>query len=169
EEILDSIKISFKYELPFEKRCWDEFWSKHQDVLKKIKENGVDIKEGMDKFVKWVDEMDVKHDMPMRVSNYTVYDLSWIDFYICTYTERPCIYYYFDGNKYINDDVLDTWSMFYGGYYMKVGKEKRNRLRALLDVESPTYENSHDSLEDAKKIAHECVLFIKKYADSSAK
>lgn len=54
-------------------------------------------------------------------------------------------------------EVLDTHSIYVASYFTLTGKYVESGVRKLLGIESDKYMNSHDSLEDAKKIAHEFV------------
>lgn len=95
-EVLDKFKTSLYSDGTFEKKCKEEFWDKHPDVLKKILENSVNTKIGVLDFSQWVNSMDIKHNKPTRISDFACFDASWVDLYLAKYTKRPCLYYALD-------------------------------------------------------------------------
>lgn len=164
--ILDSLKVSLKITQPFEKRCMDEFWSKHKDVLDKIIANAIDASDAMLKFATWLDEMDEKHDKPIRLSDFSCFDIAWINLFLSKYTNRPCVYHAKDKmkNDYEMWHVIDTWSMYLGAHINITGLLELDDVKKKLGINSKRFENTHDSLEDASNIADNFNIFMNKYS-----
>jgi hypothetical protein len=151
----------------WEKRCVDEFWSKQEETLKYIKEKSENPKDVMNKFAIWLDEMDLKYGKEMVIlSDNGGYDYAWIDTYLSEFTERPSIYY----RCKFNDDIKgysfrrtwDTNSVYHGASMIKKGKYVEWNLEKELECQNEKWSNDHDPLNDARNIAANYILFIKK-------
>lgn len=83
-----------KNETVFEKRCWDEFWSNHQDILKTLEYTGPKTKSelehemisGFQEFRKKWEKYAEDNDMILAlVSDNNVYDGGFVNELICKY------------------------------------------------------------------------------------
>jgi len=59
-------------------RCMNEFWSKNQDVLKRIRENAVDASVAMREFSEWYKELCDRYNVIGWVARPASYDMMWI-------------------------------------------------------------------------------------------
>jgi hypothetical protein len=154
----------------WEQRCVDEFWSKQQETLKYITERMADHVEEMQRFVAWLDEMDLKYGSDLVVlSDNGGYDYAWIDTYISNYTKRPSIYYRLksiDGNtgekRYGFRRTWDTNSVYHGAL-TELNPEEYHEwsLEKKLGNQCEEWSNDHNPLNDARNIAANYILWRK--------
>lgn len=154
----------------FEKRCYDEFWSKQKEILESIKKKMQDPKEVMDKFVKWMDCIDLKYGDDLIVLSDTAgYDYAWLDMYLSLFTDRYSLYYRLKDIKdskriYEYRRTWDTNSMYNGALMEKKnGKFIEWNLEKELSCQTDKFENDHNPLTDARNIAANYILFCNQY------
>lgn len=83
---INSIKTAsfcFDYkDKPFEKRCYDEFWIKYLDILKRIEGAAKPSKEQWKNFDKWLVELESQAESIKIVSDNPGYDIEAIDYHL---------------------------------------------------------------------------------------
>lgn len=127
---LDDIKTAtfcFDYaDVPFEKRCWDEFWTNHEDIYEKICAAAQPPKEEWKRFAQFLNDLEPAcHDKIEIVSDNPAYDVEAIDYHLNAIRI---------GIRYSSKDkyrsVHDSTEMVKGlpGHYKKKIQEKTDRL-----------------------------------------
>lgn len=69
---------------PFEKRCYDEFWVNHLDILKRIEENAKEPGAEWERFNKWLLDMEKENGTIKFVSDNPGYDIEAVDYHLHT-------------------------------------------------------------------------------------
>lgn len=67
---------------PFEKRCYNEFWTKHLDVLKRIEQNAKPPREEWARFAKWLTALEDQAKSIEIISDNPGYDVEAIDYHL---------------------------------------------------------------------------------------
>jgi len=117
EKVLEKTRYDIKA-LPdqtMEKRCWDQFWSKHQDIFDTITADAQDAKTQIVAFRALLDKWHKNSDSVYIVSDNPGFDFGMINYYL-DYFALPTLNYGHDGN-YINTHDADS----YGRGVMKQG------------------------------------------------
>ena len=158
----------------FEKRCWDEFWSKNQDQLEILKYSGPLTheqrqKEMIESFqafrAKWESKASEEGVEYFLASDNSIYDGGFLNLMIEKYTTNLPMPYSAKTQKYSH--LIDVHN-FQRGLLMMVDSEfKRNtwwglsnRIRELYKTPSPDVLHDHNPANDAHNIAHDlCVVF----------
>lgn len=78
---------------PFEKRCWDEFWSKYENVYSRICAEAAPPVAQWKKFSDFLQELEEKSEKLDIVSDNPAYDVEAIDYNLHTYLGRAGIRY----------------------------------------------------------------------------
>jgi hypothetical protein len=91
-EVIQSGRISLKPIVEefqtVEKRCMNEFWSKHPEVYKQLVDEAIQPNIGMYKLSSMLDQWDCNYDLRI-VSDNPSFDLGQINFYLARYGMRP--------------------------------------------------------------------------------
>ena len=166
--IVDSISLLgyFPNKTQFEKRCWDEFWSKHQDILSYLVYTGELTKEQNQKrMINELMEFRKKWDIASRngecnivlVSDNKVYDGGFINEMIFEHTDSLPIPY----------DTLGKYRKFWETHSMQrgllmaidpAGKQDwglSERIEKLFDIPPSKIPHDHTPANDAYNIARE--------------
>lgn len=99
-------RFNFDY-AKFEPKCVEEFWSKHQDKLDKLKQLPIS---SIADFANYVDDLDKQFDNLTILSDNPSYDISFINYvYDVELNRKPILYKY--NNKY--RIVIDPNSYFW--------------------------------------------------------
>ena len=156
----------------WEDRCVSEFWSKNQEALEYIKGKMTDAREEMQRFVEWMDAIDLKYETNMVVlTDNPSYDVAWLNHYIGLYTDRHCLYYMLaPKDKWENGErcywfrrIVDTNAVYNGALtIMNPHTEHVWGLEDKLEIQNTKWENDHDPLNDARNIAANYILFLRK-------
>lgn len=155
----------------WEKRCVDEFWSIQEEKLNFIMKNIKDHKNEMNRFVDWLDKIDLKYGNDLVIlSDNGGYDYAWINTYISNYTDRPSIYYRLkEINKQTNEKeycyrrTWDTNSVYHGGLVLLRPNEHIEwNLEDEIGIQNKEWKNDHNSLNDARNIVCNYISYLNK-------
>lgn len=152
----------------WEKRCVDEFWSKQEKAFNFIKNRMKSPSDEMLRFEKWLDKIDLKYGSELVVlSDTSCYDYAWINYYLGCFTGRPSIYYRLksiedDKKQYEYRRIWDTNSIYHGALMEKKKEYIEWNLEKELECKNKKWENDHNSLNDARNIASNYIIFITK-------
>lgn len=155
----------------FEKRCWDEFWSKQQDKLQTIFEKAQPPEKQMPLFVEWLDGIELKYGAQnvRLLGNFTAYDFKWLDIYAKKYGGRPCLYQKIVEKKdgvgtYKFSTYIDTNQQYRGALLiLKPDAFEKWGVEESLGIQNDKYTNDHDALTDARNIVLNYLLYLDKY------
>lgn len=150
----------------WEQRCVDEFWSKNQTILEKIEKNANNPYVVMNSFVEWLSLLDAKFkDNLVVVSDNVGFDVAWINEYLSIYTTRPSLDYRWCDieKKYVYRRIWDTNSVMHGALLVNTGKVIEWNVETALEVQNDRWKNDHDPLNDARNVAANYILCIKKF------
>jgi hypothetical protein len=102
---IQTASFCFDYkDVPFEKRCWDEFWSNWKDVLARIEKAAEAPNVQWPKFGKFLDALEAEHDEIEIVSDNPAYDIEAIDHHLDKDLGRAGVRYTSTmGYRYVND------------------------------------------------------------------
>jgi hypothetical protein len=171
-EELDSLFLpgyfddSSKTPTSFEKRCWEEFWSKNPDTLKKLKYSGnlsknERQKEMIEEFQlfrnKWETYASENKMNFALVSDNNVYDGGFINELICKHTDYLPIPF---STKREYSSFFETFSQ-QKGLLMVVDPSFKSdwglsdRISKLYDLPKPKKEHTHLPSDDAYTIAYD--------------
>lgn len=88
-------RVDFKSTTDFEKRCYDEFWSKYLDLYNELQKNALPQAEATRMFADVVDSHEKKN--PLRViTDFAAFDPCWISWNFSKYLDRLPLYYTHD-------------------------------------------------------------------------
>ena len=166
----------------WEKRCFDEFWSKESEALNYIRDRAEEPKKVMNSFVQWMDKIDLKYGNDLIVlSDNGGYDFAWIDTYLSEYTDRHSIYYRLKEIKIIKDQyensivyfnrtekiygfrrTWDTNSMYMGVLIERTGKYEEWKLENKVGNQNEIWKNDHNPLNDARNIVSNFIIYYNK-------
>lgn len=156
----------------FEKRCWDEFWSKNREILKKLKRNNIDntyilnqkdMIEEFQKFRKYWEKYAFENSAKYYLlSDNKVFDGGFINEMIFKYLpgEMPLPYSAWD-NRY--STFFETHSMM-RGFLMRDDPNFHSdwgffdRIRELYEFPAPVKKHDHLPNHDAYTIAYEFLI-----------
>lgn len=80
---ISTLSFCFDYkDKPFEKRCYDEFWIKQRDILKKIEKHAKPPQEEWMRFNKWLTSIESKANAIKFISDNPAYDIEAIDYHL---------------------------------------------------------------------------------------
>ena len=117
--ILYKKRINIKYTQPFDKICYKNFWSKHQDKLKILQNDAVKPDEAISEFIKDVDAAFAEYDLKI-ISDNPSFDVGFINYYLALYLDRKPINYKFNE---IYTPVYDTDSYSRGVVHATYDKD----------------------------------------------
>jgi hypothetical protein len=83
--IVSSIQVCLEEDYPRDEECWDEFWSKHQDVWKFIQDHKVPPKQAMSEIGCWLKTLSETYDW-YWVAMPASYDWMWLKMYYEKYS-----------------------------------------------------------------------------------
>lgn len=154
----------------FEKKCLDTFWIDHQEQLMRIKNLCIRPKIQMMKFADWIDKLDLKYGASLEIlGDFALFDFAWINVYLSRYTDRPCLYNRAvrkeDGSvSYEFRRITDTNERYRGTLMItNPGAEEGWRIEEKLGIQNTKWGNDHYALNDARNIAANWLLYLKKY------
>jgi hypothetical protein len=160
-------------ETKFEQRCWDEFWSKHSDVLDALQYTGLLTLKEQDKHMitelqvfraKWEERCDANADVLVLVSDNNVFDGGYINQLIHEHLpgKMPIPY---SAGKQEYDTFLEVHSM-QGGLLMAVDPTFTsdwsfgNRIAELYDLPEKQIEHDHNPVNDAYTIGYDYMILM---------
>lgn len=114
-------RFSFQLEkeMVFEKRCVDEFWKNHIDVLDVLQQEAQPIKEQISNFINLVDNLDEQYNL-MIISDNKDFDIGFINYYLAKYLDRNPLNFKFGNGEY--RQIYDTDSYSRGAAMMDYTK-----------------------------------------------
>lgn len=164
-------RIYVESDVNFEKRCYEEFWSKFPDTLNSLKYTGESkSKDEREKEMilsfqefraKWEQYANDNQMELILFSDNNVYDGGYVNELICKYTEQLPIPYTAKSQKY--DSFYETGSMFAGiisvvdPSYPKTWSYGA-RVKELYDVPQMKREHNHTPADDAYTIAFDAQI-----------
>lgn len=126
---------------PFEKRCYDEFWVKNLDILKRIQKEAKPAKAEWERFVDFLNALEKEHSKIKILSDNPAYDIEAIDWHLDKECGRAGIRYTSTG-KY--RPVIDSSEMVKG-----LSKSVRDAIQAKVDK---AIQHTHWAPDDAQGI-----------------
>lgn len=130
----------------FEKRCYDEFWSKHLDKLAELKQHAVPQPKGWNAINDYINDME-KLGKVKFVSDNASFDLAFINYNLERYCDRTPMRYSSSGRYravVAPDDMLNMLS-----------DEKNKELTRLLNEKYPP---NHNPVNDAINIYYQYII-----------
>lgn len=88
--IKERIDLKMPEECGFDKQCYDEFWINHLEKLKIFKNSALDPQEGIKQFT---DTLDSFGNELIIISDNPSFDIGFINYYICKYSNRKPLNY----------------------------------------------------------------------------
>ena len=98
------INMLLDNECSFDNDTLQNFWMKHLDILDKLRENQISPKDGMNEFIKDIDDYDSKYKL-IIISDNVSFDISFVNYYLAKYLDRKPLSYKL--NKYYRS-IYDT-------------------------------------------------------------
>lgn len=162
------------------KVCKREFWDHHKDLFNKIVKMSIKPGDVMNRFSKWLDQIDCKYGRAVVVvSNNPGFDFAWVNLYLSIYTKRVPIYYRKikspvgntspsskprtnTARKYVFRRVFCTNSSYLGCHMTRDNTFDCWVSANKIGFGNGKYNNNHDALEDARKIASDFCNMITK-------
>eukprot|EP01080_Neovahlkampfia_damariscottae_P002321 gene2321-2789_t len=164
--------MSIPNERIWEERCVNEFWSKQKETLEHIEKHMKEPKEEMERFSKCIDEIDLRYGSNLVVlSDFCAYDIAWINNYLEFFTNRYSLYYMLAPNEHQKGKekiywfrrIWDTNSAYHGALTILHPNEHHEwNLEKKLGIQNERWENDPNPLNDARNIASNFILFLKK-------
>ena len=150
----------------WEKDCLNNFWKKDgAESLKIIKAKEKNPREVMSKFVVWLDKWQMKYQKDLIILSDTAgYDYSWINTYLCEFTNRHTIEYRCKPNGvYRYHRILSTGSIYVGVLTSKTGEnhESISELEDKMKIKNGKWNNDHNPLNDARNIVANYLIYLK--------
>lgn len=96
----------------FDDDCERNFWNKNENLLTEFKKNEQSPKKGISKFIKVVDDLDLKYDNLIILCDNPSFDVGFLNFYISSYLKRRPLNFKFGNDVY--RPVIDTNSFIKG-------------------------------------------------------
>jgi|SRR5581483_3330835 len=107
-DLKEAKRFTFKFDLKdFEKRCYDEFWSKHLDKLQHFKDSPTNT---IQEFANYVDSLDEKYPNLIILTDNAAYDIGFINYYYAKELQRKPLQYKKNGSYRV---ITDTDSFYY--------------------------------------------------------
>jgi hypothetical protein len=143
----------------FEPRCWDEFWhTKTSEFIAEMKRDTMPQKEGFEALRDYIDGLEEKYPKMKILSNNTVFDIAYLNYYLAFYAKRRPLNYSSKG-KYRGDRNVDNMLDMFPEDFIKV---ETDRLKER-------FPHDHDPVNDAIHIYRTFVLsqYLKKRLEES--
>lgn len=90
--ITEKGRADFKVEKPFEKRCYDEFWSKNMEIFEALQANAIEAKTATRNFAEILDRHEEKKELRI-ITDFAAFDPCWINYYFSRFLKRMPLYY----------------------------------------------------------------------------
>lgn len=160
-------RINFVFsEDSFDKKCWDEFWSKQTDKLEKMRKNQLLPNKAMRKFYEILDELDEKYDVRI-LSDCPSNDIALLSHYSALYLDRPGPQFKF-GKDF--RPIFDTDSYARGAMNMSADNpwtSDANVIKQFGLVIDENIKATHMPDDDAEKILVTHVTLLNKLKSNS--
>lgn len=147
----------------FDKDCFEQFWSKHKDLLEFLETDAHSIKNGLEIFINALDNLDELFDV-ILISDSLDFDFGFINYYLAQYLDRlPLAYINGDGNKY--RPRFDTDSFSRGIVKMNYDNmwTSDSDIRKIMEIKlSKDIAADHNPANDAEYIYHQHLAILNK-------
>jgi len=103
-------RFTFDFDInQFEKKCWDNFWSKNQHVLSILSR---DKKCTLESFMQYIDDLDLKYNNNVIIiSDNVAFDIAFINYALDKYLNRSGLNYKSNGKyRMITDQNSFLWA-----------------------------------------------------------
>lgn len=135
----------------FEKRCWDEFWSKQpESLINNLKENAVPQTEGFLRFSDFLDQLETKYKKVVFLSDNAEFDIGSLNVGLEIYCGRGPLRYTSAG-KYRSimppDDLLESL-------------DSNLQTKLVEKYITPYVVHDHDPSNDAEYIYRQYVAYL---------
>lgn len=155
----------------WEERCKREFWMHHFELLDRISQEAILPIDAMNYFVIWLDDMDIKYGKNLiLLTDNPQFDVAWVNLYLSLFTTRMNLYYRYDSftKNYEFRRIWDTDSAMHGGLLVRNGSVVEWGVEDALGVQNPFWKNDHDVMNDARNVAANYIMFVKKFIVGSS-
>jgi len=89
----DRISLKPQEKSEFDKNTLNEFWSKQLDKLKIFQDESLDIIDGLEKFMKIVNDLEDKYKRVHILCDNPAFDIHFIDYYLAKYLDKQPLSY----------------------------------------------------------------------------
>lgn len=150
----------------WEERCKREFWMQHSELLERISEQAIPPGDAMNYFVIWLDDMDIKYGKNLTIlTDNPQFDVAWVNLYLSLFTTRMNLYYGYNAltKNYEFRRIWDVDSAMHGALMVRDGSVVEWGVESALGVQNPFWKNDHDVSNDARNVAANYIMFVKKF------